>query len=168
MINFNNKYVTLLAIVVLLYFGSQTMSKVAEDLSRQADNFSQTPSVSMNTLSIDPTRKPEDLTLREKVALSLLTNEDRVKLKETRDVLVPPIDYQAALGDKVFFEIHERKGISTYTVVLGEPNNKLSNNLLASLVGMKKNDSKITFEDEKGEMVEKKITIVYIERKGAN
>lgn len=159
MISFNNKFISIISILILLYMLSNTFGGLSSDMAAQSQRMKVqgAPMSSKNSIYIDPSKSTEDLTFSEKMAIKLLAPDIDKKIAEAKKQQIEAKDYVAALGDKVFFEMSNSEETTSYTAVLGEESKYVSNETMTAIIGMKINDIK-TIDG-------KQLKVLFIERK---
>jgi len=163
MIDFSNKYLTIVAFGIILYLLSGSFSELKNlhsgDVSGKAAKYS---------MVIDPHKDEGDYTTMEKIALMNLPEKTVNKLEGIKEKTMSPKDLIIQSGDKVFIEVdfvnsEEKESVKAYNVKVGIRNNNLENFITDVLIGMRMNEKKIVENPENNNDI-REINILYIER----
>lgn len=165
MIDFSNKYLTLLAVCILFYWFFNSASNFKEVSKRTSASDGKT---AVHHIVIDPHKKKENYTLMEKFALMNLPEDALNKFNDAKGEILSPKDLKIQNGDKVFVEIDfinskTEEHTKAFSVKIGE-DDKIEKFVVDNLIGMKMEEEKVVENPEDKDDI-REIKVLYIERK---
>ena len=155
MINFGSKYMTILAIIFLIFVGYQNTKQYRNSIAPKISQPSSIPSVRAPVFSykIDPSKKEEDLSFIDKLFMNMVNNKYSTNIITPSSIpqSIPDLMRVIHVGDqvKLIYKTQESPQAEPEPIIITIGANQIPVKVEQSLVGLKVGDVRFIEMDNK-------------------